>query len=88
MNSAHSTSASTISSSGTTAHDLALHEQVAPLAAGGDAEVGVARLAGPVHDAAHHRDLERDLAVAERGLRVVGHLDHVDLGPPARSGRR
>ena len=37
-------------------------EQVALVLAGGDAEVGVAGLARAVHDAAHHRHLERDLA--------------------------
>ena len=61
-----------------------LDEQVAALVAGGDAEVGLARLARPVDDAAHHRDLQRDLAVAERLHRPVGDVDHVDLGPPAR----
>ena len=43
----------------------ALDEQVAALVAGGDAEVGLAGLARAVHDAAHDRDLERDLALAE-----------------------
>jgi hypothetical protein len=40
------------------AHDLALDEEVAALLARGDAEVGVAGLAGAVHDAAHDRDLD------------------------------
>ena len=53
------------------AHHLAPHEQVALAAAGGDAEVGVARLARTVDDAAHHRDLQRDVAVLERVLRVA-----------------
>ena len=39
---------------------------------------------GPVDDAAHDRDLERDLALAERLLRPLGDVDHVDLGPAAR----
>ena len=52
------------------AHDLALHEQVALAAPGRDAEVGFARFARTVHDAAHHRDLQRDVALLERGLRV------------------
>src|SRR3546814_13364990 len=47
------------------------------------ADVGVARLAGTVDDAAHHRDLQRDLAVAEGLHGLLGHLDHVDLGPAA-----
>ena len=51
--------------------------------AGGDAEVGVAGLAGTVHDAAHHRDLQRDLALAEGLHGLLGDLDHVDLGPAA-----
>ena len=69
------------------AHDVTLHEQVALAAAGRDAEIGFARLAGAVHDAAHHRDLQRDVAVFERGLRVGRDLDHVDLGAPARRAR-
>ena len=64
--------------------DLALHEQVTPMAAGGDAEIGLAGLAGTVHDATHDRDLDGDLAIAQGVLGVVGHLDDVDLGPPAR----
>ena len=58
---------STISASGTTRTTWPAHEQVALAAPGGDAEVGVARLAGSVHDAAHHRDLQRDVARLERG---------------------
>ena len=61
----------------------ALDEQVAALVAGGDAEVGLARLARPVDDAAHHRDLQRQLAIAERLHRPVGDVDHVDLGAAA-----
>ena len=67
--------------------DLALHEQVPAPASGGDAEVGLPRLARAVHDATHHRDLQRDLAIGERLLRVVRDLDHVDLGAPARRAR-
>ena len=65
--------------------DLALDEQVAPLAAGGDAEVGLAGLARAVHHAAHHRDLDRD-ASARRApsWASLGDLDDVDLGPAAR----
>ena len=55
--------------------------------AGGDAEIRVAGLARPVDDAAHHRHLQRDVARLECGLRRGGHLDHVDLGPPARRTR-
>ena len=57
---------------------------MAALVAGRDAEVGVARLARAVDDAAHDRDLQRDLAVAERLHRLLGDLDHVDLGAAAR----
>src|SRR5918994_3756755 len=65
-------------------HVLPPHEQVALLVAGGDAQVGVAGLAGSVDDAAHDRHLQRDLLVPERLLRLARHLDHVDLGPAAR----
>ena len=57
---------------------------MAALVAGGDAEVGVARLAWTVDDAAHHRHLEWDLALAERLHRPAGDVDHVDLGTAAR----
>ena len=63
---------------------LPLDEQVAALVAGGDAEVGVASLAGTVDHATHHGDLQRDLAIAERLHRLVGDVDHVDLGTAAR----
>ena len=56
-------------------------EEVAPLVAGGDADVGVAGLARPVDNAAHDRHLQRDLTVAEGLLCLAGDLDHVDLGP-------
>ena len=74
MNSAHSTSASTISCLGHDRDVRAAHEQVAALVARGDADVGVACLAGTVHDAAHDRDLQRDLPVAERVHRFLGDL--------------
>ena len=61
----------------------ALDEQVTALVAGGDAEVGLAGLARTVDHAAHHRDLQRDLAIAERLHRPVGDVDHVDLGTAA-----
>src|SRR3546814_16305147 len=62
---------------------LALDEQVAALVAGGDADVGVARLAGTVDDAAHHRDLQRALAVAEGPNGPLGHRGPVALRPAA-----
>ena len=56
-----------------------------PLCApGSDAEVGLARLARAVHDAAHHRHLEGEVPRLERLLGGLGHRDHVDLGPSAR----
>ena len=51
--------------------------------AGGDAEVRLPGLSRSVHDAAHHRDLQRDVAVGQGVLSVVGDADHVDLGPAA-----
>ena len=53
-------------------HDGAAHEEVALAPPGGDAEVGVACLAGAVDDAAHHRDLQREVALLEGGLRLPG----------------
>ena len=68
-------------------HHVPAHEQVALAAPGRDAEVGFAGLARPVHDTAHHRDLQRDVASLERGLGLGRDPDHVDLGPPARRAR-
>jgi len=53
---------------------------VPALVAGGDAEVGFARLAGAVDHATHHGNLQRQLLVGERVLRALGDLNHVDLG--------
>ena len=85
--SASATSASTISSSGTTRTTWPFTNRWPLPRPGGDAEVGLPRLAGPVDDAAHHRDLQRDVAVLERGHRVARDLDHVDLGAPAARAR-
>ena len=63
--------------------DLALDEQVARLAAGGDAEVGLPGLPRSVHDAPHDGHLDGQVAVLQRGLGRTGHGDDVDLGPAA-----
>ena len=65
--SAVATSASTISASGTTRTTWPFTNRWPLPAPGRDAEVGFARLAGAVDHAAHHRDLERDVAILERG---------------------
>ena len=49
-----------------------------------DAEVGLARLPGAVHDATHDRHLDRQVQLLERLLGLLGHRDHVDLRPAAR----
>ena len=66
---------------------MTLHEEVTLAAAAGDPEIGFARLAGTVHDTTHHRDLQRDVARLERGLRGRRDTDHVDLGATARRAR-
>ena len=68
-------------------HHLAAHEEVTLAAAGGDAEVGVARFARAVDHAPHHRDLQRDVARFEGILGFLRDLDDVDLGAPARRAR-
>ena len=85
--SASATSASTISASGTTRTTLPFTNRWPLPAPGGDAEVGFTRLARAVHHAAHHRDLQRDVARLERGHGVARDLDHVDLGAPAPRAR-
>src|SRR3954449_5443092 len=64
--------------------DLALDEDLALAVARGDAEVGVAGLAGAVDDAAHDRDPQRYLEAVEARGHLVGELVDVDLGSAAR----
>ena len=69
-------------------HDvLALHEQVAALVARGNAEIGIAGFSRPVHDTAHHGDLQRDLPLTEGGHRVLGNGVDVDFGATTRRTR-
>src|SRR5918994_1588611 len=51
-----------------------------------DAHVGLPGLAGPVHHAAHDRDPHRhaELLPFDRGVHLLGQLQHVHLGPAAR----
>src|SRR5690606_12667633 len=63
--------------------DLALDEDLALAVAGGDAEIGLARLAGAVDDAAHDGDAQRDLEVLEPLGDLVGEGVDVDLGAAA-----
>ena len=65
-------------------HDLALDEQVALVAPGRDAEVGLAGLARAVDDTAHDRHLEGQRPGLEGLLGSPGDVDHVDLGTAAR----
>jgi hypothetical protein len=69
---------------GDDADDLAADEQVTLLLAGGNADVGLAGLAGSVDDAAHDRHLDRQVELLQRLLGLLGHGDDVDLGPAAR----
>src|SRR6478735_6778607 len=63
--------------------DLALDEDLALAVAGGDAEVGLARLAGPVDDAAHDGHPQRHLHAVQARGDLVGEPVHVDLGAAA-----
>src|SRR5437879_1401792 len=63
--------------------DLALDEDLALAVTGGDAEIGLARLSRAVHDAAHHRDPQREREVLQRRGHLVGQGVDVDLGAPA-----
>ena len=69
---------------GDDADDLAPDEQVTLLLAGGDPDVGLPGLAGAVDHAAHDRHLNGEAQLLEGLLGLLGHGDHVDLGPPAR----
>src|SRR6478736_1485687 len=63
--------------------DLALDEDLALAVARGDPEVGLARLAGTVDDAAHDGDAQRHLQAVESGGDLLGELVDVDLGAAA-----
>src|ERR1700722_13353289 len=54
--------------------DLAAYEDLALPVAGGHPEIGLARLARTVHDAAHHRNAERDVQAVERRRHFVGQF--------------
>src|SRR5262249_13155935 len=69
------------------AHDLALAEEQALARAAGDADVGLARLAGPVHRAAQHGDLHGQRALAEALLDLGHDLLEVDVDAAARGAR-
>ena len=60
---------------------------VARVAATGDAEVGVARLARPVHGAAHDGHLEVLAVRLEAALDGLGQLVHLDVRAAARRAR-
>src|SRR3954454_9257412 len=59
--------------------DLALHEDLTLAVARGDAQVGLAGLAGAVDDAAHDRDPQRHLHALEPGGHLLGQRVDVDL---------
>ena len=82
--SASSTSACTMSASGTTRMILPRMNRWPFCLPGGDADVGLACLARAVDDAAHHRHLDGQVQLLERLLGLLGHGDDVDLGPAAR----
>ncbi len=62
-------------------HDLAPDEEMALAATGGDSNVRLPSFAGPVHDASHDRDLDREFRCLESGRRIRSDLDDIDLGP-------
>src|SRR4051812_10577143 len=64
--------------------DLAPDEDLALAVAGRDAEVGLARLAGAVDDAAHHGHAKRHGHALETGGHLVREGVDVDLGAAAR----
>ena len=72
---------------GNHAHNLTLDEEVAAAASRGDPEVRLARLARSIDHTAHHRHLQRNVQLTERGHRVAGDLDDVHLGPTATGAR-
>src|SRR5690606_27267515 len=65
--------------------DLALAEDHALAVAGGDADVGVTRLAGAVHHASHDGDADWLLDVLQHLVDLVGEREEIDLD--AATGR-
>src|SRR5439155_25322113 len=67
--------------------DLTLAEDRALPHSSGDADIGVLRLTGAVHLAAHDRDLHRHGQRAQALLRDLRERDEVDVGAAARRAR-
>ena len=65
-------------------HDLALHEKVPAVTSRRNPDVRRSRLAGPVHDAPHHGNLDGHIQRTERVLRSIGDADDVDLRASTR----
>ncbi len=67
-------------------NDLPLSDDEAQPVPARDADIGFACLAGPVHDAAHHRDPHRhaEPLLLDGRLDALRQGEDVDLGSPAR----
>src|SRR5262245_55429258 len=67
-------------------NDLAADDQLAVAVAARDPKVGLARLAGAVHDTAHDGDSDRrvQLGGLQRGVHFLRQLQHIDLSAAAR----
>ena len=61
-------------------HHLTLDEQMSFPATGGNTDIGFARLARPIHDAPHDRNLDGQVGGFQRGGGLLGHFDHINLG--------
>ena len=68
--------------------ELALAVDRSLALAAGDPDVGHLRLARAVHDASHHRDLDRGRVLLGDRLDRPGQLDDLDLGAAARRASR
>src|SRR3546814_8756149 len=62
-------------------------DHVGAVAAGGDADIGLARLAGAVGDAAEHRQAHRRADVLEALLQFLDGADDVEALPRATGAR-
>src|ERR1019366_4597610 len=72
---------------GNDAHDLAAYEEMPFVLARRNADVGFARLSRSVDHAAHNGDLNGKVELLQCPLRLLGHRDHVHLGPAAGGTR-
>jgi hypothetical protein len=72
---------------GDDSNDLSLDEKVTFLSASRDPKVSMLCFPGSIHDAPHHRDLNRECTIFKRRLRLICNGNHIDFGSSATWAR-